>query len=39
MIAKASEGLSKAKKTKVMKALEDGKMSDEVTKILEGLEL
>ena len=39
MIAKASEGLSKAKKTKVMKALEEGKMSDEVTKILEGLEL
>ena len=35
MISKAAEGLSKAKREKVMKALEDGNISEEVTKILE----
>ena len=39
MIAKAAEGLSKAKKEKVMKALEDGNISEEVTKILENLKI
>ena len=39
MIAKAAEGLTKAKKTKVMKALEEGEFSEEVGKILESLEL
>ena len=39
MIAKAAEGLSKAKKNKVMKALEEGEFSEEVGKILESLEL
>ena len=39
MIAKAAEGLTKSKKTKVMKALEEGEFSEEVGKILESLEL
>ncbi len=39
MIAKAAESLSKAKKEKVMKALEDGNISEEVTKILENLKI
>lgn len=38
MIVNAAEGLSKAKKTKLSKALESGEISDEVEKILKGLD-
>ena len=38
MIVNAAEGLSKAKKTKLSKALESGEITDEVEKILKGLD-
>ena len=38
MIINAAEGLSKAKKTKLSKALESGEITDEVEKILKGLD-
>ena len=38
MIVNAAEGLSKAKKTKLSKALEGGEITDEVEKILKGLD-
>ena len=38
MIEKAAEGLSKAKKTKLGKALDNGEITDEVEKILQSLD-
>ena len=38
MIVNAAKGLSKAKKTKLSKALESGEITDEVEKILKGLD-
>ena len=38
MINKAAEGLSKAKKNKLEKALDSGKITDEIEKILHSLE-
>jgi len=38
MIESAAEGLSKAKKTKLSEALDNGEISEEVEKILQSLE-